>query len=294
MAALQPTRPALRGRRHDLQPLDLVRHAVAAIADHAQRGVAWPGSPLVLVAGDGPLGGRCLHDLHRSCAPRAESMVWEGRELGVEIVTAGGGERLQQCRDRLLAGPVLAVNALQGLGSAIVQRRFAGILDAATAAGTTVCVTTSGHPAASGFIARLSSRLCAGLVVSLPAAAEPTPALGVAQESATRPALSAVIRTTARHLGLPAEQLVGAGRQRSVAQARSLAMYLSRQLTGRSLGEIGRALGGRDHSTVIHGIRKAAVRLGADAGFANDAATISADLLAQQRLDSRNGTRRSG
>lgn len=294
MAALQPTRPALRGRRHDLQPLDLVRHAVAAIASHAQRGVAWPGSPLVLVTADGPLGGRCLHDLHRSCAPRAGSMVWEGRELGMEIVAAGAGERLQHCRDRLLAGPVLAVNALHGLGSAIVQRRFAGMLDAATAAGATVCVTTSGHPAVNGFIPRLSSRLCAGLVVSLPAATEPTPALGVAQGSATRPALSAVIRTTARHLGLPAEQLVGAGRRRSVAQARSLAMYLSRQLTGRSLGEIGRALGGRDHSTVIHGIRNAAVRLGADAGFANDAATITADLLAQQPLSSRSGTRRSG
>ena len=43
---------------------------------------------------------------------------------------------------------------------------------------------------------------------------------------------------------------------RSVARPRQIAMYLSKQLTTRSLPEIGRKFGGRDHTTVIHAVRK--------------------------------------
>jgi chromosomal replication initiator protein len=41
-----------------------------------------------------------------------------------------------------------------------------------------------------------------------------------------------------------------------VARPRQIAMYLSKQLTTRSLPEIGRKFGGRDHTTVIHAVRK--------------------------------------
>lgn len=294
MTALHSTCPTPRGRPRDVQPFDLLRHAVAAIAEHASRGVAWPGSPLVIVAGEGPLGGRCLEDMHRACRPPAGSVVWDGRELGMELMGAGGGERLQRLRDQLLAGPLLAVGGLEDLGSGLVQRRFTRILDAATAAGTSVCVTMTSHPAAAAFIPRLASRLCAGLVVPVPSTGVPAAASGAAQGSAAGLSLATVIRTTARHLGLPAGHLVGQGRQRSIAQARSLAMYLARQLTGRSFTEIGKALGSRDHSTVIHGIRGATARLREDAGFAADAATITADLLKQPRLESEGRSRRHG
>ncbi|MEC7629308.1 MAG: helix-turn-helix domain-containing protein, partial [Pseudomonadota bacterium] len=42
----------------------------------------------------------------------------------------------------------------------------------------------------------------------------------------------------------------------AVARPRQIAMYLSKQLTTRSLPEIGRKFGGRDHTTVIHAVRK--------------------------------------
>ena len=47
-----------------------------------------------------------------------------------------------------------------------------------------------------------------------------------------------------------------ARRSRTVARPRQIAMFLSKNLTTRSLPEIGRKFGGRDHTTVIHAIKK--------------------------------------
>ena len=45
-------------------------------------------------------------------------------------------------------------------------------------------------------------------------------------------------------------------RSRSVARPRQIAMYLAKSITSRSLPEIGRKFGGRDHTTVLHACRK--------------------------------------
>ena len=52
-----------------------------------------------------------------------------------------------------------------------------------------------------------------------------------------------------------------ARRHRPVAEARQVYYYLAREMTRRSLPEIGRRCGGKDHSTVLHGIRKVAFNL---------------------------------
>ena len=61
-----------------------------------------------------------------------------------------------------------------------------------------------------------------------------------------------------------------ARRSRTVARPRQIAMYLSKQLTSRSLPEIGRAFGGRYHTTVIHAVRKVEELMKADPAFAED------------------------
>ena len=50
--------------------------------------------------------------------------------------------------------------------------------------------------------------------------------------------------------------MTSARRAREVARPRQVAMYLSKRLTPRSLPEIGRRFGGRDHTTVIHAIKR--------------------------------------
>ncbi|WP_241963388.1 chromosomal replication initiator protein DnaA [Paracoccus suum] len=63
-------------------------------------------------------------------------------------------------------------------------------------------------------------------------------------------------RKVAEHYNIRLADLVGPKRVRTVARPRQVAMYLAKQLTARSLPEIGRRFGGRDHTTIMHGVRK--------------------------------------
>ncbi|WP_263854099.1 chromosomal replication initiator protein DnaA [Sphingomonas parva] len=58
------------------------------------------------------------------------------------------------------------------------------------------------------------------------------------------------------HFRIRKAEMTSARRAREVARPRQVAMYLSKQLTPRSLPEIGRRFGGRDHTTVIHAVRQ--------------------------------------
>lgn len=63
-------------------------------------------------------------------------------------------------------------------------------------------------------------------------------------------------RRVAEYYNLRLSDLLSPRRARAVARPRQVAMYLSKQLTTRSLPEIGRKFGGRDHTTVMHGVKK--------------------------------------
>jgi chromosomal replication initiator protein len=63
-------------------------------------------------------------------------------------------------------------------------------------------------------------------------------------------------RRVAEHFNIRLSDMIGPKRVRSFARPRQVAMYLCKQLTTRSLPEIGRRFGGRDHTTVMHGVRK--------------------------------------
>ena len=65
-----------------------------------------------------------------------------------------------------------------------------------------------------------------------------------------------IIRKVADHYNLRISDLLSARRARQVARPRQVAMYLAKMLTSRSLPDIGRRFGGRDHTTVIHAVRK--------------------------------------
>ena len=63
-------------------------------------------------------------------------------------------------------------------------------------------------------------------------------------------------RRVAEHYNIRLADMIAAKRVRTIARPRQVAMFLSKQLTSRSLPEIGRRFGGRDHTTIMHGIRK--------------------------------------
>ncbi len=65
-----------------------------------------------------------------------------------------------------------------------------------------------------------------------------------------------IIRKVADHYNLRMTDMLSPRRARSVARPRQVAMFLSKTLTSKSLPEIGRRFGGRDHTTVIHAVRK--------------------------------------
>ena len=63
-------------------------------------------------------------------------------------------------------------------------------------------------------------------------------------------------RKVADYYNLRLSDLLSARRSRTIARPRQVAMYLSKILTTRSLPEIGRKFGGRDHTTVIHAVKR--------------------------------------
>ncbi len=67
-----------------------------------------------------------------------------------------------------------------------------------------------------------------------------------------------------RYFGIQKSDLVGASRSKRFAYPRQVAMYLCRELTDKSLPKIGRAFGGRDHSTVMHATSKIAKLINSD------------------------------
>lgn len=71
-----------------------------------------------------------------------------------------------------------------------------------------------------------------------------------------RVTIDEIQKLVSQHFELKPLDLVSARRSRAVARPRQIAMYLAKRLTTRSLPEIGRKFGGRDHSTVIHAVRK--------------------------------------
>src|SRR5512140_1819889 len=68
--------------------------------------------------------------------------------------------------------------------------------------------------------------------------------------------IEAIIYAPAAHYEITVTDLLKRGRGNSVATARQVAIYLARQLTSRSLSQIAKQFGRRDHTTILHAVRK--------------------------------------
>ncbi len=77
-------------------------------------------------------------------------------------------------------------------------------------------------------------------------------------------------RIVARHYNVSKADLLSSRRTRTIVRPRQIAMYLAKMLTPRSLPEIGRRFGGRDHTTVLHAVRKIEELISGDRALAEE------------------------
>ena len=85
-----------------------------------------------------------------------------------------------------------------------------------------------------------------------------------------RVTIEEIQKRVAEHFNVRIADMHSARRARAVARPRQVAMYLAKQLTSRSLPEIGRKFGGRDHTTVMHAVRKVEELRATDSTFSED------------------------
>ncbi|MFO1032839.1 MAG: chromosomal replication initiator protein DnaA [Hyphomicrobiales bacterium] len=83
-----------------------------------------------------------------------------------------------------------------------------------------------------------------------------------------------ILKVVGLHYNVSKNDLLSPRRARSVVVPRQVGMYLAKKLTSRSLPEIGRRFGGRDHSTVLHAVRKIDEQMRGDEKLARDLAQL--------------------
>src|SRR3990172_4330934 len=93
-----------------------------------------------------------------------------------------------------------------------------------------------------------------------------------------------VIREVARIFGIPTERMLSRDRSKEVALPRQIAMYLLREEANCSLPQIGEALGGRDHTTVMYGCEKVADLLERDDRLRRQVIDIRQKIYGQPNL----------
>ncbi len=170
----------------------------------------------------------------------------------------------ERVRSRLSGGLVVPINSFDlDLRRAIVTRRaeqasqrFADAHFAPSVIDYVARVVVSHGRDLDGAVNRL---LAANQLTKEPitvALAERTLADLVRQRDARRVRIEDILRIVSRHYKVPRNELLSSRRSRDVVRPRQIAMYLAKALTSRSLPEIGRRFGGRDHTTVLHSVRK--------------------------------------
>jgi chromosomal replication initiator protein len=100
----------------------------------------------------------------------------------------------------------------------------------------------------------------------------------IRRHDAAPPTAERIIEITADHFNTSPADLIGPSRKQPLARSRQIAMYLCRENTDLSLPKIGRAFGGRDHTTVIHAVDKVKTLMGSDKEVFDEVSRLSQKL----------------
>jgi chromosomal replication initiator protein len=99
-----------------------------------------------------------------------------------------------------------------------------------------------------------------------------------ASATAARVTVERIAQRVGGYFRVVPRQLQSRRRYRNILVPRQVGMYLARQLTGLSLGQIGAYFGGRDHATVLHACRKVEQAITEDAALSGAVRQLHADL----------------
>ena len=99
----------------------------------------------------------------------------------------------------------------------------------------------------------------------------------------TKQDIKLLLRTVADHFSLPVEELINKKRDRKTTLARHVVIYLMREVHNCSLAEIGKELGGRNHTTILHGYEKIASEVNINPNLSTQIAEI------KEKINSRKG-----
>jgi chromosomal replication initiator protein len=122
-------------------------------------------------------------------------------------------------------------------------------------------------------VARLSEAVCTLTLDEAQAILRPH-----LRGSEKRVTVDDIQKATAEHFGLKQADLISERRNRAIARPRQAAMWLAKQMTTRSLPDIGRRFGGRDHTTVLHAVRRIEALKAADPQLTRDLETLTRKL----------------
>ncbi len=195
-------------------------------------------------------------------------------------------DAIQHDRGQIVVTSRLPLNRIAGLPSALVARLSGGLI---------VSLPVPGPMARRALIDRFAERrgvrleegaskvLADALAVTAPELFGAVTELGLesavdgkpltparvrtfltARRGAVRPALRVIAELSAKYHRVKLSELTSATRRRTVVQARNVAIYLARELAGKSLTHIGEFFGGRDHTTILHGYRTIDARATSD------------------------------
>ncbi len=169
----------------------------------------------------------------------------------------------ERIRSRLSGGLVVPISGFDlDLRKAIVQRRAdqatarygmhfpAPVIDYVARA-----VVSHGRDLDGAVNRLVAANQLTGELITVPLAEKTLGDLIRARE-ARRVRIEDILKIVSRHYKVPRNELLSARRSRDVVRPRQIAMFLAKALTSRSLPEIGRRFGGRDHTTVLHSVRK--------------------------------------
>lgn len=105
---------------------------------------------------------------------------------------------------------------------------------------------------------------------------------GAVPEGPKRIWIEDILHVVSKHYGVSRVDLLSARRTKNVVRPRQIAMYIAKTLTLRSLPEIGRRFGGRDHTTVLHAVRKIEGLVRADQTLAAEVELLKKQVLSHK------------